>query len=231
MKCPVCANAMTPVQAGPVTVDVCLGGCGGIWFDNFELQKLDQPHEISGAMLIDVQPRADLNIDPAQRRYCPACEDILMMRHFYSPRRQVEVDECPSCGGFWLDAGELALIRQEHADPAAQQAAVEQYLDGMPNRSSGQCAKALRKTSPGHAASIRCSASPARCATRKSGRSEHTFQGCAQSRQFELKASGQEFARNHPRTGEQCFVRHFSQSQTEGSSRDGQTSGPAEHLA
>jgi Zn-finger nucleic acid-binding protein len=27
----------------------------------------------------------------------------------------VQVDQCPNCGGYWLDAGELASIRQEKA--------------------------------------------------------------------------------------------------------------------
>lgn len=75
-----------------------------------------------------------------------------MMRHFYSPRRRVEVDECPSCGGVWLDAGELALIREEHASEADQERAVQEYLEGAadsilgPMRSQGteEAARARR---------------------------------------------------------------------------------------
>jgi Zn-finger nucleic acid-binding protein len=33
------------------------------------------------------------------------------------------VDECPNCGGYWLDAGELAQIRAERAGAEAEQAA------------------------------------------------------------------------------------------------------------
>src|SRR6476659_9756354 len=88
-------------------------------------------------MLVKLKKRDDLNIDYAKRRTCPRCDQILMMRHFYSPLRRVEVDECPNCGGFWLDAGELALIRQEHAQPQEQQAAVEQYLEGMSKSTLG----------------------------------------------------------------------------------------------
>ena len=143
MNCPVCAATLTPVKAGSITVDVCLGGCGGIWFDNFELQKFDQPCETAGEMLVTLKKRDDLQIDYNQRRNCPVCAGIRMMRHFYSPRRRVEVDECPNCGGIWLDAGELALIREEHANEAEQQRAVQEYLDGAaesilgPMRSQG----------------------------------------------------------------------------------------------
>ena len=142
MKCPVCETSLTSVEAGSVTVGVCLGGCGGIWFDNFELQKLDEPHELAGQMLVNIKKREDIQIDYSQRRKCPRC-NIVMMRHFFSPRRRVEVDECPSCGGFWLDAGELALIREEHQIEQERQIAQERYLAEMstetldPMRASG----------------------------------------------------------------------------------------------
>lgn len=151
MKCPVCETELAPVQAGPVTVDVCLGGCGGIWFDNFELQKLDEPHDTAGQMLVNVKPREPLAIDAAQRRNCPRCPRIVMMRHYYSPRRRVEVDECPNCGGFWLDAGELALIREEHKDEQAQQTAVAEYLDAV----SASILGPLRSGGAEHTARVR----------------------------------------------------------------------------
>lgn len=127
MKCPVCENNLTQVQAGGVTVDVCLGGCGGIWFDNFELKKLDEPQEMAGQFLVNIKRRDDVQVDPTMRRSCPRCH-VVMMRHFFSPRRRVEVDECPSCGGYWLDAGELALIREEHQNEQEKLLAVDQFL-------------------------------------------------------------------------------------------------------
>ena len=143
MNCPVCPSELTPVEVGDVTVDACLGGCGGIWFDLFELQKLDEPHDVAGQMLINVKRPDHVQIDHSKRRLCPRCPDVVMMRHFYSPRRRVEVDECPSCGGFWLDAGELALIREEHEDVQKQEAAITEQLDAAtvsilgPLRSAG----------------------------------------------------------------------------------------------
>ncbi len=38
MNCPVCANTLSDIQAGNIRVDVCKDGCGGTWFDWFELQ-------------------------------------------------------------------------------------------------------------------------------------------------------------------------------------------------
>jgi Zn-finger nucleic acid-binding protein len=128
MKCIVCENKLSPIKAGNVVVDVCLGGCGGIWFDNFELQKFDEPHEHATQLLLKVRRKEGLTIDHSQKRNCPKCDDMVMMRHFFSAQRRVEVDECPNCGGYWLDAGELALIREEHQSELEKQMAVEKYL-------------------------------------------------------------------------------------------------------
>jgi len=43
MNCPACGNILEQMTVGDVTVDVCQRGCGGIWFDNFELEKFDEP--------------------------------------------------------------------------------------------------------------------------------------------------------------------------------------------
>ena len=116
MRCPVCENELSPVTAGEVVVDVCANGCGGIWFDNFELSKLDGADELAGDFLVTINvPAPGQTPEPfTGRRHCPKCAEIVMMRHFFSPERGVEVDECPNCGGYWLDAGELAQVREEH---------------------------------------------------------------------------------------------------------------------
>lgn len=111
MQCPACANALREMMVDGITVDVCRGRCGGVWFDRFELKKLDEPHEGGGVELLDIERAEHMVIDHSQRRYCPRCEDMVMLRHFWSVKRDVEVDECPGCGGFWLDEGELGHIR------------------------------------------------------------------------------------------------------------------------
>jgi len=128
MNCPVCDNVLKSVTAGGVTVDVCMAGCGGIWFDNFELQKFDEPHEREAEMLIQVNTAKRPIQDDQRKRRCPKCADIPMMRHFFSPQKRVEVDECPNCGGYWLDAGELALIRDECRTEQERRKAVAAYF-------------------------------------------------------------------------------------------------------
>ncbi len=124
LKCPACFNALSPMQVGAMTVDVCRE-CGGIWFDSFELQRFDEEHEVAGQWLVQSERRKGIQVDPQRKRECPRCDGVKLKRHYYSPRRLVEVDECPGCGGYWLDAGELEKIREE-TEMARQETAARQ---------------------------------------------------------------------------------------------------------
>jgi len=116
MKCPRCKRLLTPREAGGIVVDVCEGGCGGLWFDQCELQRVDNGCEPAGEALLHIPVDPDVTVDLEERVYCPKCpESIVMMRFFYSPRREVQVDHCPNCGGHWLDANELEAVRKLYA--------------------------------------------------------------------------------------------------------------------
>ncbi len=110
-------------------LDVCDGGCGGIWFDHYELAKVDEATEPAGEGLLDVAVDPALQVDLDRRRECPTCTDgVVMMRHFTSVARKVTIDECPECGGIWLDAGELRAIRTEFPTDDERQAAADKYF-------------------------------------------------------------------------------------------------------
>ncbi|HTL17753.1 MAG TPA: zf-TFIIB domain-containing protein [Patescibacteria group bacterium] len=118
MKCPACFNELTQTQVGSLVVDVCQGGCGGVWFDAFELQRVDEEDELAGERLLQIKRDERIVVDTSRKRDCPRCAGMRLHRHFFSARRQVEVDQCPNCGGYWLDPGELAQIREEKAKAA-----------------------------------------------------------------------------------------------------------------
>jgi len=118
MQCPACFNQLSPIQIGKVAVDVCQGGCGGIWFDAFELQQVDDQEEAAGEKMLHVQRDPAVQVDLTRKRACPKCEGVKLQKHFFSAKRQVEVDQCPNCNGYWLDAGELARIRAEREQTA-----------------------------------------------------------------------------------------------------------------
>lgn len=120
MKCPACDRELSGIQVGSVAVDVCQGGCGGVWFDAFELKKVDEEHEAAGEHLLQIRRDPNLKVDSVRKRDCPRCEGIKLKRHLFSRTSRVEVDHCPNCAGYWLDAGELERIRAEqHPDRAA----------------------------------------------------------------------------------------------------------------
>ena len=60
MECPVCANALTTMAVGRITVDACEGGCGGIWFDRHELMRVDESDESVGEGLLEIERNLNL---------------------------------------------------------------------------------------------------------------------------------------------------------------------------
>ena len=84
---------------------------GAILTYNFELEKVDERHEPAGRLLDGIERDENVVIDHSKQFRCPKCEELVMLRHFFSFKHEVEVDECPGCGGIWLDRGELEKIR------------------------------------------------------------------------------------------------------------------------
>ena len=110
MECPVCKKRMEEEDFGDAHVDVC-AGCHGIWFDWFELSKLDEEDEGFGKALKEA---LKYDADHEKRKTpikCPKC-GMRMHQHKYQMANQTDVDECYNCGGFFLDAGELKTIRE-----------------------------------------------------------------------------------------------------------------------
>jgi hypothetical protein len=51
-------------------------------------------------------------LDAEQQNKCPRCCVDLKEREYH----HVKIDECPQCGGIWLDKGELELLQQVPRD-------------------------------------------------------------------------------------------------------------------
>lgn len=131
MKCPRCSKLLKVMKANQVELNVCHGGCGGIWFDNFEIKKLDEQHEADHEFLATLQNAPTTRVNLEQRLNCPKCTNIVMLRNFFSVKKSVEVDHCGGCGGYWLDAGELIRINNEYATEEARNAAAKEVFDEM----------------------------------------------------------------------------------------------------
>jgi Zn-finger nucleic acid-binding protein len=131
MECPACHRTLRSKSAGGVTADVCSNGCGGVWFDQGEFRKFDEPNEVAGEAFLNIPRDPDVRVDTSRRYRCTKCPDSVLMRHFSSARQTVVVDECPTCAGMWLDFGELGQIRSEYPTEEARRQAAQAHLKLM----------------------------------------------------------------------------------------------------
>jgi len=132
MKCPVCSKEMTEEDFGGVLVDVCEGGCKGIWFDWVELIKLDEENEGFGDALQQACNHPRVNDENRKKIACPKC-GVPMHIHKYQSSKQVNVDECYACGGFFLDSGELQVVRDTHMSEQEREEYCQSLLKGIPD--------------------------------------------------------------------------------------------------
>lgn len=112
LYCPACNIRMEKVitEQG-VNIDICTDGCGGIWFDNRELEKFDEASENAKEIDICLSNKDFKKVDTEQTRVCPVCKKN-MVKHKVSANCDVEIDECYTCGGKFLDYQELDEIRK-----------------------------------------------------------------------------------------------------------------------
>lgn len=129
MNCPRCTSDLVAIESDNVTVDLCQKSCGGIWFDWQELKKVDEAHETDTEFLDILSASNTKKIDLSEKLNCPHCLDIVMYRHFHSVKQKVEMDECPKCGGIWLDTGELTQIRKNFATDEERVAAAQKFVE------------------------------------------------------------------------------------------------------
>lgn len=128
MKCPRTNVSLKTVKVGGIAVDIS-EGCGGVFFDNYELEHFDEKHERRGEVLAEhLNKFSPPELDLAARISCPKCTDIVMARHFYSPEHKIEIDECPGCGGIWFDFGELQKLRTLFPNQSDRRDAGKQFI-------------------------------------------------------------------------------------------------------
>jgi len=114
VNCPRCKSPLKTIDLGEysgeyaaVVIDSC-PECEGVWYDQGELDARDESVWTNVEAL-----NFETRLTGGRRALCPKCEVPLVP---VSPKgaRQIVIDRCPECFGFWLDAGELELL-QDHA--------------------------------------------------------------------------------------------------------------------
>ena len=114
ISCPACGKTMKKVfipNLG-INIDICTEGCGGIFFDNREFKQFDEQNESIDMITKELENKEFIPVDENQVRICPAC-GAKMVKNSTRAEGDVIVDDCYSCGGKFLDQGELEKIRKE----------------------------------------------------------------------------------------------------------------------
>jgi Zn-finger nucleic acid-binding protein len=137
MNCPVCQKAMVEKNFGGVQLDVCQSGCQGLWFDWRELAKLDEKNEGLGQALQAALKYPRTNDAGRGPLKCPKC-GIPMHAHKYQSIKEINVDECYGCGGFFLDSGELIELRNRHMSDDEREAYTQKLIANLPAAQTAQ---------------------------------------------------------------------------------------------
>ncbi len=113
--CPACGSKMAKVFAKDegINLDICLDGCGGIYFDNREIEHFDEKEEDISLILDSLEGKKFKPVNQSELRICPSC-GAKMVKNFASVKRKFQIDECYSCGGKFLDNSELQAMRDEY---------------------------------------------------------------------------------------------------------------------
>ncbi|GAG56919.1 unnamed protein product [marine sediment metagenome] len=106
---------------GPnIIIDVC-PKCNGIWLDKGELGKLLEDRKLTNYLTkhIGTKSRSPM--------VCPRCG----MTMDIEKAGDIEVDVCLTCGGVWLDEGELEKLKETseegfEGDPLVKEAEIEE---------------------------------------------------------------------------------------------------------
>ena len=130
VNCPACGKEMKKVYMNEqgIYLDVCLDGCGGIYFDNREFKKFDEQHEDISPLLEAFKGKTFKKVSESDTRICPVCHQT-MVKHFSSAKYEIQIDDCYSCGATFLDFSELERIRNEFVNEQHRNADVLQKLD------------------------------------------------------------------------------------------------------
>lgn len=115
LKCPACDRLMQKIffPKEGVNVDLCVDGCGGMYFDNRELGFFAKQSVNLDDILETVNNKDFAEVDSTSYRGCAVC-GARMIKNFTSVSKHVKIDECYSCGGKFLDNCELQKMRAEY---------------------------------------------------------------------------------------------------------------------
>lgn len=109
IKCPACGKVMTKVfiNSKGINLDICTNGCGGIYFDNSEIQEFSSENDNISEITSVLLNKNFMPVDMQKKRICPACNTPMVKTFAFG----IEIETCYKCGGIFLDYGEFEKVR------------------------------------------------------------------------------------------------------------------------
>ena len=112
MKCLDCGqemmNHLVRTRHREIYYDLC-EGCGSLWLDRGELDKM--AFQVEGS--VEASSRASDRAAGRSTRQCPRCARQALDKVRFLEHSDIMLDRCGNCEGFWLDGGELDRINAE----------------------------------------------------------------------------------------------------------------------
>lgn len=129
MKCPACEHKLHEKKLAGITIHICHGECGGLWFNRFQLKKLKALKPGMGQSLLTIERAEGVKFYRGAEHICPDCKTTLLHRHFFSAEGDIEIDQCAKCSGFWVDLAGLAKLQSLPED--GKERTIENYFSNV----------------------------------------------------------------------------------------------------
>ena len=106
MDCPRCNEKMAKEEIDGEMIAVC-HDCGGMWLQRNQLNKMiiEGEGDFESASVDSSATGGEMTT-----LSCPECDGSIMGKVNFLHYSDIILDHCDSCGGFWLDQGELERI-------------------------------------------------------------------------------------------------------------------------
>jgi len=137
LDCPNCFTPMHVKMLEAVEIDIC-PKCAGTWLDPGELKKLIKDKEISDYLTKEIGTKSESKL------VCPRCGSLMDIEK----AEDVEVDVCLDCKGVFLDAGEMAELKdisEKGFEPDELAKAEERWEELIKKRKSSKWSRLFGK--------------------------------------------------------------------------------------
>jgi len=118
--CPACGKEMRTVYVPEIDInaDICVNGCGGVFFSKKEVWNFDNIKDDIDTILSQFKRKHFTETPKNTVRECPSCR--AKMVKFGIPGSDAKMDMCYSCGGRFLDYDELINLCSTEYDNSRQ---------------------------------------------------------------------------------------------------------------